>query len=121
MTRDNTNSQGLILRVYPTIKHTVTKSSYFLGLKVGVSLFTMGDGLLSIPGVETLTGAASCTSLSLGQEDSLLDIFSHTYRGALSLGPQAHSIMELIPFTTIYLHHLLRMDGIIWALFGNSA
>ena len=26
MTKDSTNSQGLILRVYPTIKHTITKS-----------------------------------------------------------------------------------------------
>ena len=30
----------------------------------------MGDGLLRCSGVETLTGAASSTSLSLGQEDS---------------------------------------------------
>ena len=55
MTRDNTNSQVLILRVYPTIKHTVTKSSYFLGLSIGLSLFTMGDGLLSFSGVVMLT------------------------------------------------------------------
>ena len=69
MTRDSTNSQGLILRVYPTIKHTITKSSYFLCL----SLFTMGDGLLRSSGVATLTGAAaSSNSFSLGQEDSLL-------------------------------------------------
>ena len=75
MTRDNTDNQVLILRVYPTIKHTVTKSSYFLGL----SLFIMGDGLLSFSGVGMLTGAAaSSTSLSLGQEYSLVDIFSHT-------------------------------------------
>ena len=26
MTKDNTNSQGLILRMYPTIKHTLTKT-----------------------------------------------------------------------------------------------
>ena len=29
MTKDNTNSRWLITRVYPTIKHTVTKPSYF--------------------------------------------------------------------------------------------
>ena len=67
MTRNNTNSQGLILRVYPIVKHTVTKSSYFIGLSLGLSLFTMGDVLLSFSGVETLTGAAaSSTSFSLG-------------------------------------------------------
>ena len=45
MTKDNTNSQGLMLRVYPTIKHTITKtwSSYFLGLSLGLSLLAMGD------------------------------------------------------------------------------
>ena len=112
MTRDNTNSRWLILTVYPTIKHTVTKSSYFLGL----SLFTMGGGLLTFSGVETLTGAASSTSLSLGQEDSLLDIFSHTCCGALSLrsllGTRAVSCMGLLPFhysPCIYLHHLLLL------------
>ena len=66
MTRDNTNSQGLILRVYPTIKHRVTESSYFLGLSLGLSLFTMGDGLLSSSGVETQTGAAALSTSSLG-------------------------------------------------------
>ena len=61
--------------MYPTIKRTVTKSSYFLGLSLGQSLFTMGDKLLSFSGVETLTAAASSTSLSLEQlEDSPLDI-----------------------------------------------
>ena len=116
MTRDNTNSRWLILTVYPTIKHTVTKSSYFLGLSLGLSLFAMGDGLLSFSGHETLTGAASSTSLSLGQEDSLLDIFSHTCCGALSLrsllGTWAVSCMGLLPFQyspCIYLHHLLLL------------
>ena len=101
MTRDNINSRWLIPRVYPTIKHTVTKSRYFLGL----SLFTMGGGLLSFSGVETLTGTASSTSLSLGQEDSLLDILSHTCRGAVSLrsllGTQAVS-WDFFLFTTVH-------------------
>ena len=38
----------------------------------------MEDGLFSSSGVVMLTGAAaSSTSFSLGQDDSLLDIFSH--------------------------------------------
>ena len=93
--------------MYPIVKHTVTKSSYFLGLSLGLSLFTMGDGLLNFSGVETLTGAASSTSFSLGQEDSLLDIFSHVCRGALSLrsvlGTQAVS-WEFFLFTTVQSH-----------------
>ena len=44
----------------------------------------MGDGLLRFSGVETLTGAASSTSLSLEQENSLLDIFSHIHAVELS-------------------------------------
>ena len=137
MTRGNTNSQGLILRVYPTIKHWVTKSSYFLGL----SVFTMGDELLSSSGVETWTGAAALSTLfSLGQEDSLLHIFSHTCHGALSsrslLGTRAESWRFLL-FTTVHLplpfaissslsgwddsgrlfvaRHS-RIDGIIWKI-----
>ena len=43
-----------------------------------LSLLTMGDGLFSSSGVVMLTGAAaSSTSFSLGQDDSLLDIFSY--------------------------------------------
>ena len=57
----------------------VTKSNYFLGLSLGLSLLTMGDGVFSSSDVAMLTGAAaSSTSFSLGKYDSLLDIFSHT-------------------------------------------
>ena len=49
-----------------------TYSYYFLGLSLGLSLLTMGDGLFSSSGVVMLTGAAaSSTSFSLGQDDSL--------------------------------------------------
>ena len=46
MTKDNTNSQGLILWVYPTIKLKHDLLSYFLGLNLGLSLLVMGDVLL---------------------------------------------------------------------------
>ena len=101
--------------VYRTIKHTVTKSSYVLGLSLGLSLFTMGDGLLSFSVVETLTGAASSTSLSLKQEDSLLDIFSHTCRGA----PNLRSLLEtrgLLPFYNSPLIFIIYYSFIIIVL-----
>ena len=65
-----------MLKVY--LMSMYTYSYYFLGLSLGLSLLKMGDGLFSSSGVAMLTGAAaSSTSFSLGQDDSLLDIFSH--------------------------------------------
>ena len=140
ITRDNTNSQGLILRVYPTIKHRVTKSSYFLGLSLGLSLFTMGDAWA----LELFwcwdTNWCCCTVhfVLTGASGLTVDIFSHTCRGALSLrsilGTHAGSWRFLL-FTTVHLpspfaissslsgwddsgrwfiaRHT-RIDGIIW-------
>ena len=61
----------------------------------------MGDGLLIFSGVETLTGATSSTSLSLGQEDSLLDIFLPYVPWSSQLEKSLRdtgSIMGLLPF-----------------------
>ena len=48
MAKDNSNSQGLILRVYPTINIQPLKHdlAIYLGVSLGLSLLAMGDGLL---------------------------------------------------------------------------
>ena len=110
-----------------------TYSYYFLGLSPGLSLLTMGDRLFSSSGVVMLTGAAaSSTSFSLGQDDSLLDIFSHAlvlstwqvfrYMASITWLPFHNSPFSFIIFIFVLLScfqwffRLSRMDGIIWKL-----